>query len=169
MGNSNANDCGELIARLYPSLLAMAHSRRFRSKWCSPSSLAQETVCRVLKLSEIPKSEDQLKGVSIRYMEWAMLDRMRSEIARKTRELHSQRDNRSELGSTEISNQQLVEGLRQLAELSPRKSEALTLWLTGGMTLERIAQVLNVNVRTVRRDIDFACAWLATQSAFADG
>jgi RNA polymerase sigma-70 factor, ECF subfamily len=52
------------------------------------------------------------------------------------------------------------EALGRLAELDSRKSKVVELRFFGGLSDEEVATVLNVAPRTVRRDWNFAKAWL---------
>jgi RNA polymerase sigma factor (TIGR02999 family) len=54
----------------------------------------------------------------------------------------------------------LDEALQTLATLSPRQSQVVELRFFGGLSLEETAEVLKVSVITVRRDWEFAKAWL---------
>jgi DNA-directed RNA polymerase specialized sigma24 family protein len=53
--------------------------------------------------------------------------------------------------------------LAQLAETHPRMAEALMLSAVCRMSQEQIAATLEVSVRTIRRDLDFAKAWVASR------
>jgi RNA polymerase sigma factor (TIGR02999 family) len=52
------------------------------------------------------------------------------------------------------------EALEQLKMEDPEKARIVTLKFFAGLTNEEVAEVLNVNERTVRRQWDFAKAWL---------
>ena len=54
----------------------------------------------------------------------------------------------------------LDDGLMDLEKLDARKSQAIELRYFAGLTMEEIAQTMNVSVETVRRDIRMAEAWL---------
>jgi RNA polymerase sigma-70 factor, ECF subfamily len=54
----------------------------------------------------------------------------------------------------------LDESLRELARLDPRASQVVELRYFGGYTDAEIAEALEISVPTVRRDWDFARAWL---------
>jgi RNA polymerase sigma factor (TIGR02999 family) len=54
----------------------------------------------------------------------------------------------------------LHEALGRLVQLDPRKAEVVEMKFFGGLTYEEIAEVLKVSTVTVRRDWDFARAWL---------
>lgn len=54
----------------------------------------------------------------------------------------------------------LDEGLKALEELDARKWKTIELHYFGGLTIEEIAQILQVSSRTVSRDLAFSEAWL---------
>ena len=54
----------------------------------------------------------------------------------------------------------LDSGLNVLEKLDPRKCKALELRYFGGLSMDEIAQALNVSPVTVRRDLRMAEAWL---------
>ena len=55
---------------------------------------------------------------------------------------------------------ELNEALERLAALDSRKTQVVELKYFGGLSYEEIAEVLKVSTVTVRRDWDFAKAWL---------
>jgi RNA polymerase sigma-70 factor (ECF subfamily) len=62
----------------------------------------------------------------------------------------------------------LDEALNRLALLDSRQAQIVEMKFFGGLSVEEIAQILNVSVRTVKRDWNLARAWLygeLTQSA----
>jgi len=54
----------------------------------------------------------------------------------------------------------LDEAMQKLGALSPRACEVVTMRYFGGLTMEQIAQALNVSPRTVADDWTMARAWL---------
>jgi RNA polymerase sigma-70 factor, ECF subfamily len=54
----------------------------------------------------------------------------------------------------------LHEALERLARLDARKAQVVELKYFGGLNYDEVAEVLNVSRITVRRDWDFARAWL---------
>jgi RNA polymerase sigma factor (TIGR02999 family) len=54
----------------------------------------------------------------------------------------------------------LDEALKALAQLDERQSQVVELRFFGGLSLEEVAETLNVSVGTVRRDWSLARAWL---------
>jgi RNA polymerase sigma-70 factor, ECF subfamily len=59
----------------------------------------------------------------------------------------------------------LDEALTRLAELDPRQSKVVELRFFAGLPEEEIAKVLDVSIRTVKRDWGTARAWLHSQIA----
>lgn len=57
----------------------------------------------------------------------------------------------------------LDRALEVLSGLSPRKARVVELHYFGGLTQDEIAQVCEVHVNTVARDLRFAEAWLRSQ------
>jgi len=57
----------------------------------------------------------------------------------------------------------LHEALKRLATLDPRKGEVVELKYFGGLNYDEIAEVLKISPVTVRRDWEFAKAWLYTE------
>ncbi|MGZ8845874.1 MAG: sigma-70 family RNA polymerase sigma factor [Pyrinomonadaceae bacterium] len=54
----------------------------------------------------------------------------------------------------------LDEALQELAKLDPRKSRVIELRYFGGLSIEETAEVTEVSIATVRRDLRMAEAWL---------
>jgi RNA polymerase sigma factor (TIGR02999 family) len=59
----------------------------------------------------------------------------------------------------------LDEALTALAAIDPRKAQVVELRFFGGLGVEATAQVLHVSTKTVKRDWDFARAWLQREVA----
>jgi len=55
------------------------------------------------------------------------------------------------------------EALTRLKTNDPRKAQVVELWFFGGMTIEEIAETVEVGTSTVRRDLEFAKVWLARE------
>lgn len=54
----------------------------------------------------------------------------------------------------------LDDALLSLSKIDPRKARTVELRFFGGLTIEEVAGVLGISVQTVRRDWNFAQAWL---------
>lgn len=57
----------------------------------------------------------------------------------------------------------LDEALEKLATLDPRQAKVVELRFFGGMSVEEVAEALNVSKRTVEGDWTFARAWLSRE------
>ena len=57
----------------------------------------------------------------------------------------------------------LDHALAAFAEIAPRQAKVVELRYFGGLQEEEIVEVLQISPRTVRRDWDFARAWLARE------
>ena len=57
----------------------------------------------------------------------------------------------------------LDEALTEFSQLAPRQARVVELRYFGGLTEEEIAAVMKISSRTVRRDWDFAKAWLTRE------
>ena len=57
----------------------------------------------------------------------------------------------------------LDDALSVFARLAPRQAKVVELRYFGGLTEDEIVAALNISPRTVRRDWDFAKAWLAQE------
>jgi RNA polymerase sigma factor (sigma-70 family) len=55
------------------------------------------------------------------------------------------------------------EALTVFSRLAPRQAKVVELRYFGGLTEEEIVAALNISPRTVRRDWDFAKAWLSQE------
>ncbi len=52
------------------------------------------------------------------------------------------------------------EAMQRLAAVSERKCRVVELRIFGGMTVEETAKAMGIGERMVKRDWQFACAWL---------
>jgi RNA polymerase sigma-70 factor (ECF subfamily) len=57
----------------------------------------------------------------------------------------------------------LDDAMKALAKEDPRKAQAVELRFFGGLSIEETAEVLGISVQTVRRDWNFAQAWLSRE------
>lgn len=120
-------------------------------------------VTRILRQPEAPQNDEHLGAVAWQLMGWILIDRARSESSRKRRERANATGGANQTPSgSHAPPTQLFDALSALAELSPRKAEALTLSALCGLSHERIAELLAVSSKTVQRDIEFARAWVAS-------
>lgn len=57
----------------------------------------------------------------------------------------------------------LNRALEELARIDPRKAQMVELHFFGGLSFEETASILNLSVRTIRRDWVFVKSWLARE------
>lgn len=62
----------------------------------------------------------------------------------------------------------LDEAMHRLAQFDPRKSKLVELRFFGGMSIEEVAEVLQIAPATVKRDWNFAKAWLLREVTKGD-
>ena len=158
---------GRMIAAIYPQLRRVAATKA-PSMGGSPSSLVQETICRLINLPVPPKDEPSAIAIGCRLMEWLRIDRYRSVSSRRRREFAASIAGEAGQGADMVSDEdarsrELSEVLAELAQTHPRMAESLMLHAVCRMSQEQIAAALEVSVRTIRRDIDFAKAWVASR------
>jgi RNA polymerase sigma factor (TIGR02999 family) len=63
----------------------------------------------------------------------------------------------------------LDDALAAFSKIGGRQAQVVELRYFGGLTEEEIASVLDISPRTVRRDWEFAKAWLARELAQSSG
>lgn len=56
--------------------------------------------------------------------------------------------------------ERLIEAIRRLEQLAPRPAEVLWLRYVSGLSIEQVAEVLDISRRSVQKDWSFARAWL---------
>ncbi len=61
------------------------------------------------------------------------------------------------------------EALKRLAKLDPRQAKIVEMRFFAGLSVEEIAEVLNLSSKTVKRDWAIAKAWLHGELKPADG
>lgn len=168
---------GDVIARTYPALRRIAAAKAAGTA-LSPSSLVQDTLCRMLRMAEPPTSDDDVQAAAYSIMKWVLIDRLRSEKARDRREAGASHANERAQSNEGNSNgttafrsdprlEHLAAALSALAEGNSRKAEVMTLSAVCGMTNARIAELLEVSEKTVQRDLEFARAWIASYQPIA--
>ena len=134
-----------------------------------PTALVNEAYLRLVDQSTPDwQSRSQFYGVAARVMRQVLVDHARRKRAKKRagellplEEVVSLQPDRSgDLLALDTS-------LKDLEKLDARKCKAIELRYFAGLSLDEIAQSMNLSVDTVRRDLRMAQAWLrrAMQSA----
>jgi RNA polymerase sigma-70 factor (ECF subfamily) len=170
-GKGNECAVAELIPLVYGELrqLAAAYLRGERQgHTLQPTALVHEAYLRLVDQSSPDwQSRSHFYGVAARVMRQILVDHARRRQAKKRagkpvplEEAVSSPDRSGDLVA-------LDDGLTDLEKVDARKCQAIELRYFAGLTMDEIAQALNVSVETVRRDMRMAEAWLhhAMQSA----
>lgn len=168
----DAEALGQLLAVLYGPLRALAH-QRIRSEG---DALSLETTGLVheayLKLADSPaaslRDRHHFLAVASRVMRNVLVDHARARNAMKRGGGASALPLREEIWVSEIdldAVHELDQALTRLEALDPRQSAILEQHYFGGLALDDIAGALSVSVRTVKRELRAARAWLACELA----
>ncbi len=164
-GDDEARD--ELLRLTYDDLrrLARAQLRRERADHTlQPTALVHEVCLHLLGGDEVPgENRAQFLAFVAEAMRHILISHARSRGRAK-------RGGDAGRIAVEIdrlvgvnSNPDLValdEALGRLSGIDPRKGRVVELRFFGGMTIEQVAQVLNVSAMTVKRDWEVARTWL---------
>ncbi len=168
----DAQALGELMPVLYEPLRQLAH-QRIRGE---PDARSLDTTGLVheayLKLADSPagslRDRHHFLAVASRVMRNVLVDHARARNAEKRGGGAGVAELREEVWVSEINLdavRELDRALTALEALDPRQSAILEQHYFGGLSLDDIAGALSVSVRTVKRDLRAARAWLASELA----
>lgn len=174
-----------MIAEHYGDLRALAERQLLASRaqggstTLSPTSLLGETFTRLLRQETKIQDRNHLAAIATMLFVRILADRRRRKIALKrgggkaSRPLDAHdapgQDRSPDEDALLASDVEFLhEKLAELAEREPRRAEALSLHVIGGLTMPVVADLLKVSIATVERDVALARAWLATQLKHPD-
>jgi RNA polymerase sigma-70 factor (ECF subfamily) len=147
-------------------LLAASYLRKERQgHTLQPTALVNEAYLRLVD-NKSPNWQNRAHffGVAARLMRQILVDHARRKHADKRMGLTVSVDEavsfRRERGPELVA---LDLGLQALEKLDGRKCKAVELRYFGGLSMEEIAQALEISPVTVRRDLRMAEAWLHNQ------
>jgi RNA polymerase sigma-70 factor, ECF subfamily len=163
-GNREAMD--QLMPLVYEQLLSLARRRmslEAADHTLRPTELVHEAYLRLIH-SEIPaSSRAHFYALCARIMRRILIDHARASL----------RDKRGggapvaalegmEVAAPGAPEQMIAihHALEKLAELDPRKAQALELVVFGGLEQDIAAETLNISPATLRRDLKLAKAWV---------
>ncbi len=166
----DAEALGQLLSILYEPLRTLAHQRLGR-EWDGASidttGLVHEAY---LKLADSPAASVQDRhhffAVASRAMRNVLVDYARARNSIKRGGGLPPVELREEFWVSKINLDavsELDQALDELEALEPRQSAILEQHYFGGLSLEESAAALDISVRTVKRDLRAARAWLACQ------
>jgi len=169
-----------LVADQYGALRALAERQvtaeraRTGQQTISPTSLLGETFRRLVQQETKIANSDHLAAIATMLFVRIIADRRRRRLTIKRgggakrlpigEEIaqsgaRSPAEESAHMSDVDVLHDKLAE----LAQISPRRAEALSLHMIGGITIPNVAKLLNVSVATVERDLALARAWLAAQ------
>jgi len=163
--NGNKMALDDLTPLVYKELrqLAASHLRRERkSHTLQPTALVHEAYVRLVDQKNPDwQNRSHFYGVASRLMRQILVDHARKRQAGKRA---GRRVSLEEaVGFHQERSRDLLaldSSLTALEKFDPRKSKAMELRYFGGLSMEEIAQALDVSAVTVRRDLRLAEAWL---------
>ena len=165
---------GALVAAAYEELRAQAgrlmHGER-REHTLQPTALVHEAAIRILDDTSLGRARS--RGLFF----WAMARAMRQVLVDHARARRAEKRGgdapKAALDVTLAAMERggsldllaLDEALVRLAAFDERKHDVVMLRFFGGLELDNVAEQLDVSKSTVKRDWQFARAWLRTQLA----
>jgi RNA polymerase sigma factor (TIGR02999 family) len=162
-GNQEAlNGLAPLVYRELRQLAASYLRKEREGHTLQPTALVHEAYLRLVDQTNPSwQNRSHFYGVAARLMRQILVDHARRKQAGKRagvkvpleEAVSFQPDRRRDLIA-------LDSGLTALEKIDPRKCKAVELCYFGGLSMEEIAQTLDVSTITVRRDLRMAKAWL---------
>jgi len=168
--NGNQQAADQLFAAAYQELrrLAAWHFERERpDHTLQPTALVNELYLKLFAGEPVEwQNRAHFFAVAAQQMRRILIDHARARQAEK-RGGGDMRLSLTDAGDLVAPrDEQLVEldaALRQLEELDPRSARVVELRFFAGLTEKEAAEVLGISLATLKRDWDFARAWLINQ------
>jgi RNA polymerase sigma-70 factor, ECF subfamily len=159
----------DLTQRLYAELrqLAAGYLRNERrNHTLQPTALVNQAYLRLLDQTHAPicQNRSHFFGIAAQLMRQILVDHARRRQAAKRNGRKVPLD--EAIGLPEGRSADLLaldSSLKRLEEIDPRKCKAIELRYFAGLSVEEVAEALELSTRTVRRDLTFAEAWLHRQ------
>jgi RNA polymerase sigma factor (TIGR02999 family) len=164
-GDQSARD--ELMPLIYQELrrLARGYLRRERpNHTLQPTALVHEAFLRLVDQDRVNwQNRAHFFGIAARLMRQILINHAEARMAAKRggsaeRVSLSQVDKVAE--GQEVDLIALDEALRNLENIDPLQSRIVELRYFSGLTIEEIAEVMNISTATVKREWSTARAWL---------
>jgi len=169
-GSRQAGD--RLFAASYQELrrLAAWHLRNERpGHTLQPTALVHELYLRLFQGEPVEwQNRAHFFAVAAQQLRRLLIDHARARLAEKREGSHV-RLSLAEVGGLATHREEdLIEmdqALHRLEELDPRSARVVELRFFGGLTEQEAAEAIGISVATLKRDWDFARAWLLSQLA----
>ena len=169
-GDKSALD--ELVPLAYAELRRLADSylRNERTEHTlQPTALVHEAYMRLVGQDQPDyRNRSHFFGVAAQLMRQILVDHARSRNAHKRGGGEANLSMDDAAGSGDRRPDAFLDldfALRKLEERDPRKARVIEMRFFGGLTAKESAEVLEVSVETVRRDLRLGQAWLQRELA----
>lgn len=167
MRNGDPSAVNRLAPAAYQELRKLAHAYLRRERpdhTLQPTALVNEAYLRmVAKSDQTFENRAHFFGVAASAMRHILVDWARSKHTEKRGGNAPALSLDEGLVATNDNFMQLLslhEALERLAKLSPRQAQVVEMRFFGGLSVEEIAQAMNVATRTIIREWVVAQAWL---------
>jgi RNA polymerase sigma factor (TIGR02999 family) len=174
-GSGDEAALGQLAEHVYPEFRRMA--RRYmknegESNTLQATAIIHEVYLRLREVTDVDwQARAQFFAMAALMMRRVLVDAARSRRSHKRGGLVS----RVNLDETAVLSPAadrtilaLDEALEAFSQLAPRQAKVVELRYFGGLTEEEIVAALGISARTVRRDWNFAKAWLLRELSTAN-
>ena len=169
-GSGDEAALGRLAECVYPELRRMA--RRYMKDEAQGNSLqatalVHEVYLRLVDVNNVAwQGRAQFFAIAAQMMRRVLVDAARTHGSRRRGGAPAKvnLDDSAVLSpSPDRSILAVDEALTALSQMAPRQAKVVELRYFGGLTEEEIVAALDISLRTVRRDWNFAKAWLSRE------
>ncbi|PWU04581.1 MAG: RNA polymerase subunit sigma-70 [Terriglobia bacterium] len=167
-GAGDEDALAKLMPLVYAELRRIAHRRMSLERpgaSLQPTALVNEVYLRLVDTSGVSfRDRSQFFALAAQMMRRILVDAARARATSKRGGAKAKVSFEEGLFPAPSKDREIValnDALDALAKEDPRKARAVELRFFGGLSIEETAEVLAVSVQTVRRDWNFAQAWLA--------
>lgn len=164
----------QIIGVVYEELRSLAHDRLRGERaehTLNTTALVHEAYIRLLDVREVDfQDRAHFLALASRMMRRVLVDyaRRRGSAKRGGGWVRLEFDDERAIDErSAVAIDELDAALRDLEEVSPRRSQLLEQRYFGGLKLEECAEALGISVATVKRELRSARAWLA-RALFAE-
>ena len=156
------DDLTPLVYRELRQLAASYLRKEYQGHTLQPTALVHEAYLRLVdQKNPTWQNRSHFFGVAARLMRQILVDHARRRQAGKRQVSKVSLDETVSLQNGRSRDLVALDsGLNALEKFNPRKCKAIELRYFGGLSMDEIAQTLEVSTVTVRRDLRMAEAWL---------
>ena len=175
-GSGDEAALGRLAEHVYPELRRMARRHmkdEFHGNTLQATALVHEVYLRLVDVTNVEwQARAQFFAIAAQMMRRILVDAARTRGSRRRDgiPLKVNLDESAVLShAQERSILALDEALTAFSQMAPRQAKVVELRFFSGLTEEEIVAALKISPRTVRRDWDFAKAWLLRELSHTMG